>query len=129
MILASAPAVIRIDGNPTVPEWHNLMMDLHADILAGKRSDTAAIPVAAGAWHGDGATCLCQTEVGLGRHSTPEDRTPGVEFVDMDRGGRASWAGPGVVVGVPIMRLFDQAGIIARARQAPHGPHAEPMRA
>lgn len=97
----STTNTIHLPGTPTFAEWSAIMRNLHADVLAGRRPDSALIFEPASVYS-------------LGKHSTPHDHTSGVEFVWMDRGGRASWAGPGVLVGMPIVKLFDQAAILAR---------------
>jgi lipoyl(octanoyl) transferase len=44
----------------------------------------------------------------------PDDATP---VVDVDRGGRITWHGPGQLVGYPIMRLPDPYDVVAHVRR------------
>lgn len=93
--------VIHLPGTPTLAEWQAAMRELHAEVAAGRRADVALIFEPGSAFT-------------LGKHSTEEDRVPGLPWVEMDRGGRASWAGPGMLIAVPVVKMFDQAAIAAR---------------
>ncbi|MET0871819.1 MAG: lipoyl(octanoyl) transferase LipB [Paeniglutamicibacter terrestris] len=47
-----------------------------------------------------------------GRRTEPEDLpTDGTPVIDVDRGGKLTWHGPGQLVGYPIVRLRDMKGI------------------
>ena len=49
-----------------------------------------------------------------GKRTQPTDRpTDGTPVVDVDRGGRITWHGPGQLVGYPIIRLDEQRDVIA----------------
>src|SRR3954464_1587229 len=41
----------------------------------------------------------------------------GVEVVDVDRGGRITWHGPGQLTGYPIVRLADPVDVVAHVRR------------
>ena len=47
-----------------------------------------------------------------GRRTEPEDLpVDGTPVIDVDRGGKLTWHGPGQLVGYPIVRLLDMKGI------------------
>ena len=52
-----------------------------------------------------------------GRRTQPEDRpTDGTPVVDVDRGGRITWHGPGQLVGYPIIKLPEPLDVVAYVR-------------
>ncbi len=52
-----------------------------------------------------------------GRRTRPEDRpTDGTPVVDVDRGGRITWHGPGQLVGYPIVHLPSPMDVVAYVR-------------
>jgi lipoyl(octanoyl) transferase len=57
-----------------------------------------------------------------GKRTAPDERpTDGTPVVDVDRGGKITWHGPGQLVGYPIMRLsepVDVVGYVRRLEQA-----------
>lgn len=57
-----------------------------------------------------------------GRRTAPEDRpTDGTAVIEVDRGGKITWHGPGQLVGYPIVRLaepVDVVGYVRRLEQA-----------
>jgi lipoyl(octanoyl) transferase len=53
-----------------------------------------------------------------GRRTPAEDRpTDGTPVVDVDRGGRITWHGPGQLVGYPIVRLTQPIDVVAHVRR------------
>ncbi len=53
-----------------------------------------------------------------GRRTPIEDRpTDGTPVVEVDRGGRITWHGPGQLVGYPIMRLTQPIDVVAHVRR------------
>jgi lipoyl(octanoyl) transferase len=66
---------------------------LHADVVAGARPDTVLL--------------LEHTPVyTAGKRTEPQERpVDGTPVVDVDRGGKITWHGPGQLVGYPICRL------------------------
>jgi lipoyl(octanoyl) transferase len=52
-----------------------------------------------------------------GRRTRPEDRPmDGTPVVDVDRGGRITWHGPGQLVGYPIVALSEPVDVVAYVR-------------
>jgi lipoyl(octanoyl) transferase len=54
-----------------------------------------------------------------GRRTQPSDRPldPTTRVIDVDRGGRITWHGPGQLVGYPILRLSDPIDVVAHVRR------------
>jgi lipoyl(octanoyl) transferase len=53
-----------------------------------------------------------------GKRTQPEDRpADGTPVVDVDRGGRITWHGPGQLVGYPILRLAEPFDVVAHVRR------------
>jgi len=53
-----------------------------------------------------------------GKRTTPFDRpTDGTPVVDVDRGGKITWHGPGQLVGYPIVKLPEPADVVAYVRR------------
>jgi lipoyl(octanoyl) transferase len=53
-----------------------------------------------------------------GKRTHRDDRpVDGTEVVDVDRGGRITWHGPGQLVGYPIIRLPDPVDVVAYVRR------------
>ncbi|WP_158496050.1 lipoyl(octanoyl) transferase LipB [uncultured Micrococcus sp.] len=80
-------------------EAWDLQKSLHADVLAG-RSDGEILMLE----HAEVYTAGRRTE-------DAERPTDGAEVVDVDRGGKITWHGPGQLVGYPVVRLRDRAHV------------------
>lgn len=53
-----------------------------------------------------------------GKRTNSWDRpTDGTPVIDVDRGGRITWHGPGQIVGYPILRLPDPVDVVAYVRR------------
>jgi lipoyl(octanoyl) transferase len=67
-------------------------------------------------------TCLLlehQPVYTAGKRTEPADRPagdPGAAVIDVDRGGRITWHGPGQLVGYPIIKLAEPIDVIAYVR-------------
>ena len=67
-------------------------------------------------------TCLLlehQPVYTAGKRTAPQDRPvgdPGAPVIDVDRGGKITWHGPGQLVGYPIIKLAEPVDVIAYVR-------------
>ena len=78
---------------------------LHADVASGRARDTVILLE-----HPSVYTAGKRTEP----HERPTDGTP---VIDVDRGGKITWHGPGQLVGYPIVRLADPIDVVAYVRR------------
>src|SRR3954452_13713052 len=82
-----------------------LQRELHAQVVAGDAPGTVLLlehpPVYT-----------------AGRRTRPADRPfDGTPVIDVDRGGRITWHGPGQIVGYPIVRLASPVDVVAYVRR------------
>lgn len=92
------------DHVPYADGW-NLQRRVHADVVRGARPDTLLLLE-----HEAVYTAGKRTE----QHERPQDGTP---VVDVDRGGKITWHGPGQLVGYPIVRLPEPMDVVAHVRR------------
>jgi lipoyl(octanoyl) transferase len=78
---------------------------LHAEVASGRARDTVILLE-----HPSVYTAGRRTEP----HERPTDGTP---VIDVDRGGKITWHGPGQLVGYPIVRLADPIDVVAYVRR------------
>jgi len=83
----------------------DLQREIHAQVVAGTLPDTVLLLE-----HLSVYTAGRRTE----DFERPLDGTP---VVDVDRGGKITWHGPGQLVGYPIVRLPDPIDVIAHVRR------------
>jgi len=88
---------------PYEPTWQ-LQREVHAAVVAGDEPDTVLL-----CEHEDVYTAGRRTA----RWDRPVDGTP---VVDVDRGGRITWHGPGQLVGYPIVRLGEPLDVVRYVR-------------
>lgn len=83
----------------------DLQRRVHRDVVAGRVPDTLLL--------------LEHTSVyTAGKRTAPDERpTDGTEVIDVDRGGKITWHGPGQLVGYPILRLADPVDVVAHVRR------------
>jgi lipoyl(octanoyl) transferase len=79
--------------------------EVHAQVVAGTGPDTLLLLE-----HPPVYTAGKRTEP----HERPFDGTP---VIDVDRGGKITWHGPGQIVGYPIVRLADPVDVVAHVRR------------
>lgn len=82
-----------------------LQRRVHTDVVDGSRPDTLILLE-----HEAVYTAGKRTEP----HERPQDGTP---VVDVDRGGKITWHGPGQLVGYPIVRLPEPMDVVAHVRR------------
>ena len=78
---------------------------VHAEVVSGAREDTILLLE-----HSSVYTAGKRTEI----HERP---TSDVPVIDVDRGGKITWHGPGQIVGYPILRLGDPMDVVAHVRR------------
>jgi len=82
----------------------DLQRSVHADVVSGFRPDTVLFLEHTGVY-----TAGKRTE----DEERPMDGTP---VIDVDRGGKITWHGPGQLVGYPIMKLPDPIDVVGYVR-------------
>jgi lipoyl(octanoyl) transferase len=95
---------IRAGLVPYEQAWQR-QRDLHAAVLAGAEPDTALLLE-----HPSVYTAGRRTDAS----ERPFDGTP---VIDVDRGGKITWHGPGQLVGYPIVHLPDPVDVVAYVRR------------
>ena len=93
---------------PYRPTWE-LQKALHAQRVADEVPDTVLL-------------LEHEPVFTAGRRTTPLERplpgaTQGAEVVDVDRGGKITWHGPGQLVGYPVVRLGEPLDVVAYVRR------------
>jgi lipoyl(octanoyl) transferase len=78
---------------------------VHADVVSGASQDTVLLLEHQAVYTAGKRTAS---------HERPFDGTP---VVDVDRGGKITWHGPGQLVGYPIVRLKDPVDVVAYVRR------------
>jgi len=98
-----APLGLGTVHSPYQPTWE-LQRSIHAEVAAGERQDTVLLVE-----HEPVYTAGRRTH----RDERPDDGTP---VVDVDRGGKVTWHGPGQLVAYPIVRLRAPIDVVAYVR-------------
>jgi lipoyl(octanoyl) transferase len=83
----------------------DMQRQIHADVVAGRAPDTVLLLE-----HPAVYTAGKRTEI----FERPADGTP---VIDVDRGGKITWHGPGQLVGYPIVKLPDPIDVVAYVRR------------
>ncbi len=96
--------VVRAGTVPYEQAWAQ-QRELHAARVAGEGPDTLLLLE-----HPSVYTAGRRTEA----HERPQDGTP---VIDVDRGGKITWHGPGQLVGYPIVALPDPVDVVAHVRR------------
>ena len=78
--------------------------EVHREVVSGSRPDTVLLLEHASVFT-------------AGKRTEPEERpTDGTPVIDVDRGGKITWHGPGQLVGYPIMQLPDPIDVVGYVR-------------
>jgi lipoyl(octanoyl) transferase len=86
-------------------ETWDLQRAVHADVSAGTRPNTVLLLEHASVYT-------------AGKRTEPQERPlDGTPVVDVDRGGKITWHGPGQLVGYPIVRLPEAALVVDYVRR------------
>jgi lipoyl(octanoyl) transferase len=96
--------ILRPGVVPYLEAW-DLQRRIHADVVSGERPDTLIL-----LQHPAVYTAGKRTEP----HERPFDGTP---VVDVDRGGKITWHGPGQITGYPIVRLPEPVDVVSHVRR------------
>lgn len=81
---------------------------LHNDVAAGRAPDTVLLLEHAPVYT-------------AGRRTADDERpTDGTPVIDVDRGGKITWHGPGQLVGYPILRLAEPIDVVGYVRRLEH---------
>jgi len=81
-----------------------IQRQVHADVYTGKRPDTVLLLEHSGVYTAGKRTV---------DEERPQDGTP---VIDVDRGGKITWHGPGQLVGYPIMKLPNPIDVVGYVR-------------
>jgi lipoyl(octanoyl) transferase len=103
-VAVSALEVLRLGLIDYEEAWAQ-QRELHARVVEGSAPDTLLLLE-----HPPVYTAGKRTEP----HERPFDGTP---VIDVDRGGKITWHGPGQLVGYPIVRLADPVDVVAHVRR------------
>lgn len=99
--------LVSLDLGRRLVEYHeawDLQRKVHTEVAAGDRPDTLLL-------------VEHESVYTAGRRTASWDRpTDGTPVVDVDRGGRITWHGPGQLVAYPILRLREPVDVVAYVR-------------
>jgi lipoyl(octanoyl) transferase len=90
----------------SVPYLEGLALQraIHHDVAMGSRPDTVIL-------------LEHEPVYTAGKRTSPDERpTDGTEVIDVDRGGKITWHGPGQLVGYPILRLIEPIDVVGYVR-------------
>jgi lipoyl(octanoyl) transferase len=86
-------------------EGLSLQRAVHQAVVSGQRPDTVIL-------------LEHEPVYTAGKRTSPDERpTDGTPVVDVDRGGKITWHGPGQLVGYPILRLAEPIDVVGYVRR------------
>ena len=87
------------------PTGWELQRRIHAEVVDGSRPDTLIL-------------LEHEAVYTAGKRTEPQERPlDGTPVIDVDRGGKITWHGPGQLVGYPIVRLPEPMDVVAHVRR------------
>jgi lipoyl(octanoyl) transferase len=96
---------IRRLGQVPYDEAWALQQDLHARVVAGEQDDVVLLLEHEGVYT-------------AGKRTEPWERpVDGSRVIDVDRGGKITWHGPGQITGYPVVRLPDPVDVVGYVRR------------
>ena len=102
-----APRLVQLGYSPHPVGYDDglqLQLEVHADVVAGRSPNTLVL-------------LEHEPVFTAGRRTTDDERpADGTPVVDVDRGGKITWHGPGQLVGYPIVRLHEPIDVVAYVR-------------
>ncbi|GIJ50487.1 octanoyltransferase [Virgisporangium aliadipatigenens] len=105
MTTTTRPLTVIRAGTVEYTEAWRRQQEIHAEVVAGARPDTVLLLE-----HPSVFTAGKRTEA----QDRPIDGSP---VVDVDRGGKITWHGPGQLVGYPIVHLGEPIDVVAYVRR------------
>jgi lipoyl(octanoyl) transferase len=101
----AGPLQVRELGRVPFLEAWELQREIHSAVVAGDMPDTLLL-------------LEHESVYTAGRRTQPEDRPiDGSPVIDVDRGGRITWHGPGQLVGYPILHLPEPMDVVGHVRR------------
>ena len=104
----SSPSIVHLGFAPDLVEYESAWAEqrrVHARVVAGQQPDTVLL-------------LEHEPVYTAGRRTNSWERpTDGSPVVEVDRGGRITWHGPGQLVGYPIIRLPEPLDVVAYVRR------------
>lgn len=108
-LLDSAPLALKRSGLVEYEEALAVQRSIHSEVASGTRKNTLIL--------------LEHPEIYTAGKRTLEEEKPhnGARVIDVDRGGKITWHGPGQLVGYPIVRLKNPHELVGFVREIEAG--------
>ena len=104
----SAPTAVPLGFGPNAVPYQQAWDEqrhVHLEVVEGRQGDTVLL-------------LEHQAVYTAGKRTEPWERpVDGTPVIDVDRGGKITWHGPGQLVGYPILRLPDPVDVVAHVRR------------
>ncbi len=108
-LIDSAPLALKRSGLVDYEEALAIQRNIHTEVAAGSRPNTLIL--------------LEHPEIYTAGKRTLDEEKPhnGARVIDVDRGGKITWHGPGQLVGYPIVRLKNPHELVGFVREIEAG--------